>query len=640
MILGTAGHIDHGKTALVRALTGVDTDRLPEEKRRGITIDLGFAPLRLENGEVLGVVDVPGHEAFVRTMLAGASGIDLALLVVAADEGPMPQTREHVAILELLDVGALVVALTKRDLVDDDWLALVTDDIRDLLKDTSFSGAEIIPTSVETGEGIEQLKGALMRFAENGKRRTDNGPFRLPVDRAFTVKGTGTVVTGTVWSGHLGADETVRIMPNGATARVRGLQSHSESVSRIQPGMRAAIALAGVEASAVARGATLVRGDWGVESTLVLRADLTLLPDAPELRPRTRIRFHLATADVGARVVAAGAPVSAGSTRPVRIVLDEPVVARAGDRFVLRSASPLATIGGGIVTDAIAPRRAKPMKEVSQSPAQRLELFATESGVHGVPEGTLPVRLGVERANLADLARSASGVTRLGERFFSAAALDGVRARMLELVRGHHAQHPLATGAPRQDIRSRLGVDSGLFDELIKQLVEAGNLQATGAEVRAAGWGPALSDTQRRISDELVAALDAAGHEPPSVAELQERFGPQTSSLLRHLEREQRVVQVEDGRFYAPNAVRELLQRLEGGMAGRGELAPTDLKEVLGFSRKFLIPFLEYCDKRGYTARQGNGRVWRGALRTSIPAAQSGGEPGKPATPATRFEGK
>jgi selenocysteine-specific elongation factor len=399
MILGTAGHIDHGKTALVRALTGVDTDRLPEEKRRGITIDLGFAPLQLANGTTLGVVDVPGHEAFVRTMLAGATGIDLALIVIAADEGPMPQTREHLAILDLLDIRHAIVALTKSDLVDAEWLSLVTDDVRQLLADSRFAAAEIIPTSVVSGIGMDRLRQTIATIAEGRQHApaltrgypAENGEdlFRLPVDRAFSVRGTGTVVTGTVWSGSLSVDETVRIMPLGQLARVRALQSHGTSVSRIAPGMRAAIALAGVEPHAVGRGATLVtRSEW--DATLVLRADLTMLADAPELRPRTRVRFHLATSDVGARVVAMGSPVAPGTSRAVRIVLNEPVMARSGDRFVLRSASPLATIGGGVITDSNAPRRAKPMTVLSMSPVARLELLVAESGFHGLPDAVIP----------------------------------------------------------------------------------------------------------------------------------------------------------------------------------------------------------------------------------------------------------
>jgi selenocysteine-specific elongation factor len=613
MILGTAGHIDHGKTALVRALTGVDTDRLPEEKRRGITIDLGFAPLRLTNGTVLGVVDVPGHEAFVRTMLAGATGIDLALIVIAADEGPMPQTREHLAILQLLDVRHAIVALTKSDLVEEDWLALVTEDVRALLASTRFADAEIIPTSVVTEQGLDRLRDALGRAAQTSNPKPQTDLFRLPVDRAFSVKGTGTVVTGTVWSGTLSIDDTVRIMPLGATARVRGLQSHGAAVSRIAPGMRAAIALAGVEQAVVGRGSTLVIHDsW--EPTLVVRADLTLLAEAPELRPRTKVRFHLATSDVGARVVATGSPVAPGSSRPVRIVLDEPVMARAGDRFVLRSASPLATIGGGVITDSNAPRRARPMPELSLPLASRFALLLREAGAHGVPDSTLGVRLGVAWApGTQGIATGDNAAIRITDSWYASSLLDELRARLLELVRAHHAQHPLDTGAPRQDVRSRLSVEPAVFDQLVSTLVDSRALEATGAELRVAGRAPELSDKQSKVTDDLLAVIEAAGSEPPSVTELQTRFGPQTLSLLRHLERQKRVVQVEDARYYAPDAVRELLRRLEGGMAGKGEVAPTDLRDVLGFSRKYLIPFLEYCDRQGYTARQGNGRIWRGA---------------------------
>jgi len=614
MILGTAGHIDHGKTALVRALTGVDTDRLPEEKRRGITIDLGFAPLRLRPDLVLGVVDVPGHEAFVRTMLAGASGMDLAMLVIAADEGPMPQTREHLAILELLGVPRLVVALTKVDLAEGDWLALVTEDVRDLLSPTRYANSRIIPVSAVTGQGLDELRGGLTELADSRQPTADSRQptpdlFRLPIDRAFSVKGTGTVVTGTVWSGTLNADEQARILPADRIARVRGLQSHGEAVSRIEAGQRAAVALAGVDTDDVARGAVLV-SDAAWQPSLVLRADVTLLAEAPELRPRTRVRLHLGTSDVGARVIAAGAPVAPGVTRPVRVVLDEPLAARAGDRFVLRSASPLATIGGGVVTDPHASRRARPLPRAGMSADERLDVFLHEAGLHGIPESALSVRLGLSPAE----ARASAGkqVTRLGGRLYASAVLAGARDRLVTLVKAHLSQHPLETGAPRPEVRSRLGMEQALFDQLVASLAAGGVLEATGAELRTAGWKPALSNQDVRAREDLLATLDAAGHEPPGVAELRERFGAATPGLLRHLEREGRVVQVEEGRYYSSGAVRELLARLETGMAGKGALAPTDLREVLGFSRKFLIPFLEYCDKRGYTVRQGNGRVWKG----------------------------
>jgi selenocysteine-specific elongation factor len=610
MILGTAGHIDHGKTALVRALTGVDTDRLPEEKRRGITIDLGFAPLRLPSGRTIGVIDVPGHEAFVRTMLAGATGIDLALLVIAADEGPMPQTREHLAILELLDVGRGIVALTKADLVDDDWMTLVRDDVRTLLSGTSLAEAPIIAASSVSGAGIDELRQTIEKLASE-EPRAGNDIFRLPVDRAFSVKGTGTVVTGTVWSGSLKVEDNVRIMPSGTVARVRGIQSHGASLGRATAGVRAAIALAGVDADAVTRGATLVaRPEWN--ATLVARADVTMLPGAPTLRPRTRVRFHVATSDVGARIVALGGAVEPGTRRPVRIVLDEPVLLRSGDRFVIRSASPLTTIGGGVITDSMSPRRARPMPTLDIPPHERLTLLAEEAGNHGLSEASIPVRLGVTPDQVRDVVASAGDIVRVGDRLFVARALETLSSRVAQMVKSHHEERPLDAGAPREEVRSRLGIDAAVFEHLLASLARERKLEASGAELRLPGRAPSLNDQQQRLIDELMDALKAAGHEPPSVAELQARFGPQTLSLLRHLERQHRVVQVEDARFYTPDAVRELLHRLESGMTGKGELAPTDLREVLGFSRKFLIPFLEYCDRRGYTARQGNGRVWRG----------------------------
>ena len=504
-------------------------------------------------------------------------------------------------------------------------MALVTEDVRALLAPTRFATAEIIPTSVVSELGLDRLRNALGEIAENGKPRTDIELFRLPIDRAFTVKGTGTVVTGTVWSGTLAVDDTVRIMPAGASARARGLQSHGASLKRIVPGMRAAIALAGVDPHAVSRGATLVTHTaW--EPTLVLRADLSLLDEAPALRPRTKVRFHLATSDVGARVVAAGTPVSPGTSRPVKIVLDEPVTARAGDRFVLRSASPLATIGGGVITDSNAPRRARPMPELGMSATARFALFLEEAGSRGVPDASLAVRVGPAAVAAAVAAAVTAAVTagvtadvtaavnpvRIGDNWYASSVLKALRSKLLELVRAHHAQRPLDPGASRQEMRSRLGVDQLLFDRIVDIMVASKELEATGAELRVAGRAPELSDKQSKVSDELVAAITAAGHEPPSVTELQERFGPQTLSLLRHLEREKRVVQVEESRYYAPEAVLDLLTRLEAGMSGQGEVAPTDLRELLGFSRKYLIPFLEYCDRQGYTLRQGKGRIWKG----------------------------
>jgi selenocysteine-specific elongation factor len=370
VIVGTAGHIDHGKTTLVRALTGVDTDRLPEEKRRGITIDLGFAPLQLEGIGRVGIVDVPGHEAFVRTMVAGAAGVDLALLVVAADEGVMPQTREHVAVLGLLGVRRAVVALTECDLVDDDWLALAIDDVRCTLAPTTLSGSAIVAVSASTGHGLDALRTALADAARQVAVRTADDLFRLAVDRAFTIRGTGTVVSGTVWSGRLSGDATLRLIPGGRAVRVRGLHAFGAPVHCVCAGERAAIALAGVDLSEVHRGSVLVQGD-GWSPSRVMRADVVLLAEAPRsLRTRTRVRLHLGTSDVGARNVSRDGVLPPGCQRSVRVVTDAPIVTRAGDRFVLRAESPSTTIGGGVVLDPSASPRARPWRDGPHAPAR------------------------------------------------------------------------------------------------------------------------------------------------------------------------------------------------------------------------------------------------------------------------------
>jgi len=376
VILGTAGHIDHGKTTLVHRLTGVDTDRLPEEKRRGITIELGFAPLDLGDAGTIGVVDVPGHEAFVRTMVAGATGVDIALLVVAADEGIMPQTREHVAILDLLGVHTGVIALTKVDLVDEEWLALVEEEVREATGST-LPDAPIVATSAKTGKGVDVLRAALVDVARRVAPRSDDDLFRLPVDRSFSVKGTGTVVTGTVWSGRLDRDESVRILPTNAVARARGIQTHGRAAQAAVPGARTAVALVGVEPADVPRGSVLVN-DAAWRTTTLARADVSVLPGvAASLRPRTRVRFHVGTSEVGARVVAR--VVTEGRPFAARLAFDEPVVLRGGDRFVLRTTSPLNTIGGGVITDPYPPRRPR-VWEPGLTPAARLELMVSEAG--------------------------------------------------------------------------------------------------------------------------------------------------------------------------------------------------------------------------------------------------------------------
>ncbi|HEX6059743.1 MAG TPA: selenocysteine-specific translation elongation factor [Gemmatimonadaceae bacterium] len=614
MILGTAGHIDHGKTTLVRALTGVDTDRLPEERRRGITIELGFAPLELPGIGTVGVVDVPGHEAFVRTMLAGATGIDLALLVVAADEGVMPQTREHLAILSLLGVRGGVVALTKCDLVEEDWLALVEEDVRAALAAGPLAGAPIVRTAAARGEGLDAVREAIGALAASIPARDASDLFRMPVDRAFTVRGTGTVVTGTIWSGSLGRDAVVRILPGGRTARVRGTQSHGAPVNRAGPGSRAAVALAGIELEEAARGSVLVE-DASWQPTRILRAEVALLDDAgAELGPRTRVRLHLGTADVGARVVAAGGRLRPGVRTAARVVLDEPVVARAGDRFVLRSASPLVTIGGGVVQDPQPHgRRVRPWPSVSLGAGERLALLLAEGGARGVAVASLPVRLGVAPAAVgALLAQRAGAVRVLGDHVYDPASVADLGASLRRAVAAYHAEHPLEPGAPLQAMRASLGAPAAIVEEIVRDSVRAGALELDGGLVRERGWVPRLTDAQRERRDALLALLEGAGAEPPSVPELSAGYGSDAGSLLRLLEREGRVVQVEPDRYYAAGALGALLDRLRGGMAAGREYGPAELRDLLGISRKYLIPLLEYCDRTGVTDRRATGRSLRG----------------------------
>jgi len=615
VIIGTAGHIDHGKTALVRALTGVDTDRLPEEKRRGITIDLGFAPLDLPDVGVAVVVDVPGHEAFVRTMLAGATGIDLALLVIAADEGVMPQTREHVAILGLLGIGGGVVALTKADLVEDDWLDLVRLDVAELLAGTAMADAPMVATSVVTGAGLSELRAALAAAAAPLSPRQDHDLFRMPIDRVFTVRGTGTVVTGTVWSGSVGRDEVVRVMPDDRSVRVRGLQAHGAAIDHAKPGTRLAVALAGIDHDALTRGAVLVsEGGW--HPSRVVRADVTLLGNATAaLSPRAAVRFHLGTTEVGARVVTPGGPLGPGETKPGRLVLDAPVVARAGDRFVLRGGSPMATLGGGVVVDPVpAHRRARPWVAPHDSLDARLSLALREAGGEGLGIADLPVRLGASPSDVAVcLDRHPADMLRIGGRIFARPYRDELISAVIEAVEEHHRRNPLDAGVLLQTVRGRLVGRPELLDDAVRTAASTGQVETIESGlVRRAGWKPTLSNDQTDLKARLADAIRTAGAEPPSLVELSSTHGPSVVPIMRMLEREGTVVQVESDRYYDAGALAALVDRLRNGMVAGREYTPSELRDVIGLSRKYLIPFLEYCDRRDITERRSAGRVLHG----------------------------
>jgi selenocysteine-specific elongation factor len=601
VILGTAGHIDHGKTTLVKALTGVDTDRLPEEKRRGITIDLGFAPLELEGIGTVGIVDVPGHEAFVRTMVAGATGIDMALLVIAADEGVMPQTREHLAILDHLGVSRGVVALTKSDMVDGDWLELVQNDVATFLEPSRLAGARIVPVSATKGEGIAELRRALVAVAKDVPLRDTGDLFRLPIDRVFTVKGTGTVVTGTVWSGSLSDGATVRIMPWDHESRVRGLQTHATPVEEIHAGDRAAVALVGVEVEELSRGFTLV-SDPAWDTTRTLRAEVTLHQEL-KLGPRTRVRFHVGTSEVGARVI-----LSPSTSFSARIALDQPLLLRAGDRFVLRRSSPLETIGGGVVVDPLPPKRAKPWP-TGLSVRDRLERMIAESGTVGVDVTRLAQRLGIRPV---DAAAMKHGAVRVGDRLWVPSVIDDAEKLIRKHVADHHRQKPLEKGAPINELRVKARVPDPLFDHVLGGLVESRKLASDAGLIRQPGFSAGLSAAEDKLAKAALGELEAAGAEPPSVTELATKHGQQVSNVLRFLERTGEVIQVEPGRYYTKTALQDLVDRLQSVMPEDREYSPAEIREALGTSRKFLIPLLEYADRKGLTIRGDTGRRWLG----------------------------
>ena len=605
MILGTAGHIDHGKTALVRVLTGVDTDRLPEEKRRGITIDLGFAPLVIDGVGTIGIVDVPGHEAFVRTMLAGASGVDLALLVVAADEGIMPQTREHLEILSLLGIPKVIVALTKSDLVERDWLELVSDDVTRLVQSTSVELAEVVAVSSVTMAGIPELSDAIARAARRIARRAVEGDlFRMPIDRAFTVKGTGTVVTGTVWSGSVNRDGTVVVQPGDRRSRVRAIQSHDRPVDRAEPGMRAAIALADCAVGEVPRGTVLV-GDPEWVPTRELEASLSLM-ETFSPTPRTRVRIHIGTSETGARF---GAMRRENDSLFARVILDEPLIARGGDRFVIRLPSPARTVGGGTVLDPFprAKRRGRSRTTAANvqpgSVSQLLEAADTE----GVSLLMIPIRTGLDRSRSENELANAGAIV-VGQRAFSAKAVRDIETSIETMISLAMANHPLEAGVSLQTVRAAMRAPSEVIDLALTRLQERRRIELVSSLVRPFGWVSQLGEREQALSDAILHEICTQGSEPPSVGELSARFGRKTQAMLRRLERDGQLERVSDDRFYGRETVGRMVEALRGLETGR-IYSPAELREVLGVSRKYLIPFLEFCDRKGITERRESGRV-------------------------------
>ena len=608
--LGTAGHIDHGKTALVRALTGVDTDRLPEEKRRGITIDLGFAHVDLTPDLRLAITDVPGHEAFVRNMTAGASGIDLGLLVVAADEGIMPQTREHLSILDLLAVAPAAIALTKADLVEPDWLELVEEDIRRELGG-GYADAPIVQVSAKTGQGIERLLAVLIRAADSVAPRNADDHFRLPVDRVFTVRGTGTVVTGTVWTGELETDQTVRLLPSGATARVRGLQRQGETADRITAGDRAAIALANIPVESIARGETLVtHAAWNAARTFTAAVRQLRSADHP-LRTRQRVHLHLGTASVLARVYPINGPVEPGEENLALFYLEQPIALRAGDRFIVRSYSPVTTIAGGEVlewSDRPYRRRAGQSALIDRLRSKNLHERCTAAlalaGWPGLSVDQMPLRVSGAHGNSESTGFVAAG------RCYDLGLIREAETEILGALERLHQTQPHRDAVDIEQVRAALPkrIGATLREPLLHRLVGAGKIIERPDGIASANWKPKFNPQHEKTRAALLDTLQTAGFTPPDRDQLIASFGADTAELLRGLAKDGAIVPVSREFFMSRAALDLAEQKIRTALAARPLTVP-ELKSVLGVSRKHLIPLLEHFDRVGITRRNGDLRI-------------------------------
>jgi selenocysteine-specific elongation factor len=602
VVLGTAGHIDHGKTTLVKALTGTDTDRLPEEKARGITIDLGFAHLRLGELDV-GIVDVPGHEGLIRNMLAGATGFDAMLLVIAADEGVMPQTREHLAIARLLGVERVVVALTKRDTVDAEWLELVQEDVRVFMAQ-NYPQAPLVAVSAVTGAGIAELSEALARELGASAVRRDADLFRMPIDRVFTVRGTGTVVTGTVWSGRAAIQQRASILP-GHAVRIRGVQTHGSAVDDAGAGERAAFALSGVERSDVTRGDVLVTADvW--RPTQALTARLERLPGV-ELKQRQRVRVHLGTAEAMARVL-----ILDGDW--VQLRLERPLLARVRDRFVLRSYSPVRTIGGGRVAEVWRVRRRLSAGEktalamlLDGAVRDRISAAITLADKDGARVFEVPITGGVTPDEVADFATSLPpDVLQIGDAFYPAAVLESAVAALADRVAAFHAQHPLESGVDRAQLVAGLHARAELAEAALSSAEQRGLLLGTGSTVAAAGFTPVFSGKQQVLRDQVVERLRSGGLMPPTLNELSTgSSNAEIRAVLRRLEAQGEIVGISPDLYLHAVALDEAIRAVRTHGAGR-PLSAAEFKTALPVSRKYLIPILEYLDRCGITRREGD----------------------------------
>ena len=618
-VIGTAGHVDHGKSTLVEALTGIDPDRLREEKERGMTIDLGFAWLQLPSGNETSIVDVPGHERFVNNMLAGVGGIDLALLVVAADESVMPQTREHLAILDLLRVERGLVAVTKRDLVDEDWLELVTADVEDTLEDTMLEGAAIFPVSAMTGEGLPELIAAIDTMLDDTPPKRDVGRPRLPIDRAFTISGFGTVVTGTLIDGKINTGQDVELVVAGKSTRIRGLQTHKKGQTEAQPGTRVAANIINISQDEVARGEVLTTEGW-MRPTDAMDVRLRVIPDAPHaLRHNMYITVHTGSSEVVGRLrLLERDALEPGETGWAQLKLDSPLAVVKGDYYVIRSNRT--TLGGGNIVETHARRHRRGHAPTIER-LEMMELGSTQDILLKTIETSEPseFRALVNRANMDENAVKSEleamaadnlviklGISGIGAGsiLYSAGGWNGVVEKTQQSLDAYYRQFPLRRGAPKEELRSRLGMSAQVFNLAFARLQEQAIVEEDGALARLPGYEPTLNDAQNKQVVAYLRTLESDPFSPPTDE-------PLDDEVLNLLDEQGKVVRVSETVVYSADAYAEMVKIISDYIRDNGEISVANVRDVLGTSRKYALALMDYLDHKRITRRVGDTRVLR-----------------------------
>ncbi|MDM8526505.1 selenocysteine-specific translation elongation factor [Desulfococcaceae bacterium HSG8] len=631
IILGTAGHIDHGKTSLIKAVTGVNTDRLKEEQLRGITIELGFASLELPSGQRIGIVDVPGHEKFVKNMVAGATGIDLVVMVIAADEGVMPQTREHMEICSLLGVKHGFVALTKTDLTDEEWLELVQEDISEFVRGTFLEDKPVVPVSSATGEGIPEFISTLDDMSREIPSRSSAGLFRLPVDRVFTMKGFGTVITGTLISGRVQVGDTIIIYPSRITSKVRGVQVHNESVSEALAGMRTAVNFQGLEKTSVNRGDVLSNPDALIPSYMLDVSLQFISSNKKAIKNRTRVRFHSGTSEIlGNLILIDREELKPGETIAAQLRLDAPVPLVKDDRFVIRSYSPIRTIGGGYIINPI-PRKHKRfrpeviegLKILADSPPEEIiSSHIDESGYQGVSFSELKIMANLPEKQLErtlhDFLSRKEFVRTDKEKqiYIHRNSFENLKKEAYDYLDAYHKANPLKPGMSKQELMSKFQPAAGpkLLNMLFTQMIKTGEIVQEEDVVRLAAHKVSLGVDQADLKNKIMEAYVRGGLTPPYFKEVGKSLDIDSSrakDVLMLLVDEEKIVKVKEDLYFQSDAVNDLKGRVTDFLISNGEMTTPQFKEIAKVSRKYLIPLLEYFDSKNMTIRVGDIRKLR-----------------------------